>query len=451
MESQWRVTLVFLLVMFTEGCCYIHSPSVLLARAKGQSVLLSVSTLFPLEQVELQGTWSLTPTTSRGSKTTLVSFTKESTIIDMLYRRRLRFIQPLSLQIHNLSQADEGFYQLKVNLEFHNQTGRVLRVERTVQVTVDELVSTPVVERSPAHVVVEDQVNVTWRCWAPRGTRVSFLWLKDGVRVVPSTRHKLSPDNSSLVLSPVRRQDRGLYRCVVTNPVSSGRSSTAQLSVYYGPYDLAVHSAHSPRTGPVFTIGPGQLAHFECQADSNPPNTCVWISTSHNSSQVIAEGPSLQLPSHRLFQAEEYLCRAFNNVTHKQQEAHFTLVVASVGAGRDRLAQDSRPASSLTVLTVFSLLALSCALLLLLWKRCHPRAIKGLHNRPTERNSPYCSGHEDAAEDFGIYEFLAQPPRAPSAQEVHSTIYEVIQHVPDPHPRANPLPVGGVQTVKVEL
>lgn len=439
---EWTVTLVFTFLALKDVCCYIHSPSALLARAKGQSVLLSVNTLFPLEQVELQGTWSHTPTSTGGSKTTLISFTKESTITDMLYRHRLHFIQPLSLQIHNLSLADEGFYQLKVNLEFHNQTGRVLKVEKTVRVTVDEPVSTPVVERSPEHMVVEDQVNVTWKCSVDRGTSVSFIWLKDHVRVVPSPRLQLSPDNSSLVLSPVKRQDRGQYHCVVTNPISSGRSSVAQLSVYYGPYDLAVRSAHGLRTGQVFTISPGELAHFECQADSNPPNTCVWISKSHNSSQVIAEGPRLQLHSLRLAQAEEYLCRAFNNVTHKQQEAHFTLVVASLG--QDRHSQDDRRSSPLTVLTVFSLLCLTGLLLLLLWKRCHPtRVIMSIHNRSTtERNRQHCSGHEDAAEDFGIYEFVALPCRAEPAQfssrpvlhqDMHSTIYEVIRHVPDLH------------------
>lgn len=296
--------------------------------------------------------------------------------------------------------------------------------------------------------VVEDQVNVTWRCSVARGTRVSFVWLKDHVRVVASPWLQLSSDNSSLVLRPVKRQHRGLYHCVVSNAISSSRSRAAQLSVYYGPYDLAVRSAHGLRTGQVFTISPGELAHFECQADSNPPNTCVWMSKSHNGSQVIGEGPRLQLRSLRLAQAEEYLCRAFNNVTHKQQEAHFTLVVASLGTGAV-IGPDASRSSALTVLTVFSLLCVTGLLLLMFRKHCSPtRATMSIYSRrsTTERNRQHCSGHEDAAEDFGIYEFVSLPSRAESAQvlsvpqfpsrpvphqDMTCTIYEVIRHVPD--------------------
>lgn len=99
-----------------------------------------------------------------------------------------------------------------------------------------------------------------------------------------------------------------------------------------GPYNLEVNSGQGLRTGEVFTINPGELVFFECQADSNPPNSYVWISKSRNAT-VITEGPRLEVRSYKLAQAEEYLCRAFNNVTQKQNEAQFTLVVASLGTG----------------------------------------------------------------------------------------------------------------------
>ena len=83
----------------------------------------------------------------------------------------------------------------------------------------------------------------------------------------------------------------------------------------------------------MFTINPGELVFFDCQADSSPPNTYVWISKSRNATQVITEGPRLELRSYRLAQPEDYLCRAFNNVTQKQDEAQFTLLVASLVTG----------------------------------------------------------------------------------------------------------------------
>lgn len=100
-----------------------------------------------------------------------------------------------------------------------------------------------------------------------------------------------------------------------------------------GPYNLEVNSVQGLRTGEVFTINPGELVFFECQADSNPPNSYVWISKTRNATQIVTEGPRLEVRSYRLAQAEEYLCRAFNNVTQKQDEAQFTLVVASLGTG----------------------------------------------------------------------------------------------------------------------
>lgn len=106
-----------------------------------------------------------------------------------------------------------------------------------------------------------------------------------------------------------------------------------------------MNSGQGLRTGEVFTINPGELVFFECQADSNPPNSYVWISKSHNGTQVITEGPRLEVLSYRLAQAEEYLCRAFNNVTQKQDEAQFTLVVASLGTGGLRVEHGEREQS----------------------------------------------------------------------------------------------------------
>ena len=85
--------------------------------------------------------------------------------------------------------------------------------------------------------------------------------------------------------------------------------------------------------GPVFYINPGEVAYFDCKADSNPPNSYVWISKNANSSQVVVLGPRLEVRSDRLFQRKEYLCRAFNNVTEKQDETQFTLWDSGSGTG----------------------------------------------------------------------------------------------------------------------
>lgn len=115
---------------------FIHIPSLVHHGIEGKPLLLPVDSHFQLDEVEIQGTWSFT--TTGGVRTTLVTFTKESTIIDMTYRNHLLFREPnVSLLVRKLNPHDEGDYHLNLNIEFHNKTGQVFKEERTVHVTVD--------------------------------------------------------------------------------------------------------------------------------------------------------------------------------------------------------------------------------------------------------------------------------------------------------------------------
>ncbi|XP_008329549.1 HEPACAM family member 2 [Cynoglossus semilaevis] len=423
---------------------FIYIQSLVHHGTEGKSLLLAVETRFTLDKADIQGTWS--HTRPSGTRTTLVTFTKNATIRNMMYRERLLLKVPsFSLLIHKLQRDDEGDYHLSLNIEFHNRTGLVMKEERMVQVTVDVPVSSPVIMKSPTHAVIEDKANVTWTCSVERGTRVVFQWLRDNVPLGVSDRYHFSKDNSTLLISPAKKEDRGTYHCVASNAVSQGRHSRSLgLSVYYGPYNLEVNTAQGLRTGEVFTINPGELVFFDCRADSYPPNSYVWISKSHNSTQIITFGPRLEVVFYQLAQAEEYLCRAFNNMTQKQDEAQFTLVVASLD--KEKQMQQSGFVSPLAVITVCSLFIIGCMLLFLLRGSCHPkRVLMSIYNRPiTEEKKPHRSGHEDATEDFGIYEFVSIPgkmestqvscrslSRLESAQDLHTTIYDVIRHVPE--------------------
>uniref|UniRef100_A0A3Q2PF35 HEPACAM family member 2 n=1 Tax=Fundulus heteroclitus TaxID=8078 RepID=A0A3Q2PF35_FUNHE len=425
--SKWNV----LLCSNTPdvGCELIHLHSPVQQGSTGMPLFLSVDTRFSLDEVEIQGTWSHIDLS--GARTTLVTFTKEQYIIDMMYQDRLLFKEAnASLLILKLNKNDEGRYNLTLNIKFPNKSAVVP-------------VSTPAIEKQPPYAVVEDKGNVTWTCSVEKGTRVVFQWFKDNVTLTPSERFHFIQDNATLLISPVRKEDMGNYSCAASNPVSQIRkSSEVELSVYYGPYNLEVNSGQGLRTGEVFTINPGELVYFECQADSNPPNSYVWISKSRNPTQIITEGPRLEVLSYKLAQTEEYLCRAFNNVTKKQDEAQFTLVVASLGTGKERYTQDGRSVSPLAVMAVCSSFIIGFMLLFLFRRACHPK--RGKTVPFTEQKRPQRSGHEDATEDFGIYEFVSVPgkmestqascrslARLESVQDIHTTIYDVIRHVPE--------------------
>ena len=85
---------------------------------------------------------------------------------------------------------------------------------------------------SPTYPVVEDKENVTWSCSVQIGTKVGFQWLRNNVVLRPGKRYWFSEDSSTLVVSPVRKEDKGEYSCLAKNHVSQMQSRSMDLDVY---------------------------------------------------------------------------------------------------------------------------------------------------------------------------------------------------------------------------
>ncbi|XP_051948690.1 HEPACAM family member 2-like [Xyrauchen texanus] len=409
---------------------------------KGDSMLLKVETHFNSQNVTFQGTWYKT----KPIYTHLATFTKSNVILNMRLKSNTVINLPnVSLYIEHLDEDAEGEYQMEINIIFPGSS-KPVPVTKTVTVTVNVPVSIPTVSKTPDSELVEDRDNVTLTCSVESGTHVHYKWLRNNNLVGLSDRYTFSQDNSTLVINPVKKEDIGQYVCEAKNHISIELSKQTDLSVFYGPYNLAVNSDQGLKTGGVFTVNPGELVFFECLADSNPPNTCVWISKTKNGTEVLMTGPRFEVTSYELAQAKEFLCRAFNNVTKKQDETEFTLVVASLGKGREKHIQEGSALSLLSLITIASVVIIVCMMFVLLRKSCRPRRIiKTMYRRPTtEQRGLHRSGHEDATEDFGIYEFVSVPGKMESTQascrslarfdsvkDLHTTIYDVIRHVPE--------------------
>ncbi|XP_017548331.1 HEPACAM family member 2 [Pygocentrus nattereri] len=408
---------------------------------KGKSLHIPVETHFGMNQVEFQGTWSqISPKENH-----LVTFENSKAIPNLQLKDTLIFnLTSISLTFKQLDEAAEGEYQLQINIIFPGQD-KLESVIKTVSITVNVPLSTPVMKKSSEGTLVEDQDNVTLTCIVENGAKAKYQWLKNGKMVSLSERHIFSQNNTTLFINPVKKEDIGMYSCAVANPISHARSKVMELSVFYGPYNLEVNSDQGLRIGEVFTVNQGELIFFDCLADSNPPNTCVWISRTDNGTEVLMTGPRFEVPPHKLAQPTKFLCRAFNNMTKKQDEAHFTLVVANLGKGSEKL-QGESAVSPLAAITISSLLIILCMLFVLFRKTCHPkRVLMKIYNRPMpEQKGLHRSGHEDATEDFGIYEFVSIPgkmesnhascrslARLDSVKDLHTTIYDVIRHVPE--------------------
>ncbi|XP_059101797.1 carcinoembryonic antigen-related cell adhesion molecule 1-like [Peromyscus eremicus] len=66
---------------------------------------------------------------------------------------------------------------------------------------------------------------------SPKTWGISIRWLFNGQNLGLMNRIKLSQNNSTLSIDPVRREDSGVYQWEVSNPVSSKRSDPIQLDI----------------------------------------------------------------------------------------------------------------------------------------------------------------------------------------------------------------------------
>ncbi|XP_047417687.1 HEPACAM family member 2 isoform X5 [Sciurus carolinensis] len=373
---QWKIYLL-LLAVDCSGL-KVMVPSQTVHGIRGQALYLPVHYGFHTPASDIQIIWLFERPHTMPKY--LLGSVNESVVPDLEYQHKFTMMPPnASLLINPLQFTDEGNYIVKVNI----QGNGTLSSSQKIQVTVD-----------------------------------------------------------------VTKEDIGNYSCLVKNPVSEMESNIIMPTIYYGPYGLQVNSDKGLKVGEVFTVDLGEAILFDCSADSYPPNTYSWIRRTDNTTYVIKHGPHLEVASEKVAQkTTDYVCCAYNNITGRRDETHFTVIITSTGL--EKLAQKGKSLSPLASITGISLFLIISMCLLFLWKKYQPyKAMKQkLEGRPeTEyRRAQTFSGHEDALDDFGIYEFVAFPdasavPRMPSrsipasdgvsGQDLHSTIYEVIQHIP---------------------
>ncbi|XP_019880894.2 contactin-like [Aethina tumida] len=78
-----------------------------------------------------------------------------------------------------------------------------------------------------------EQGNVTLRCNPEAAPRPQFIWLKDGNQIA-SGGHRKIYENGNLLISPVSRDDEGVYTCRASNELGTDESK-GRLIVLRGP------------------------------------------------------------------------------------------------------------------------------------------------------------------------------------------------------------------------
>ncbi|XP_045148206.1 carcinoembryonic antigen-related cell adhesion molecule 1 isoform X2 [Echinops telfairi] len=128
------------------------------------------------------------------------------------------------LFIPNITVGDSGSYACRV----HNP---VTDLNRTTikTITVSEALTKPSIQASNT-TVSEHTGPVVFTCLT-KHNGISISWFHDGERLRLTERMKLSQDNSSLTINPVRMEDAGKYQCEVSNPGNAQKSDSLTLTV----------------------------------------------------------------------------------------------------------------------------------------------------------------------------------------------------------------------------
>ncbi|XP_004443922.1 PREDICTED: carcinoembryonic antigen-related cell adhesion molecule 1-like, partial [Ceratotherium simum simum] len=128
------------------------------------------------------------------------------------------------LFIPNITANDSGSYTCLV----HNSvTGFNTTAVKTI--TVSDPVAQPSIQATNT-TVTEHKDAVVLTCLT-NDTGISIQWFFSNQSLWLTEQMKLSQDNSTLTIDPVRREDAGDYQCEVSNLVSSSRSDLLSLDV----------------------------------------------------------------------------------------------------------------------------------------------------------------------------------------------------------------------------
>ncbi|KAK7798001.1 hypothetical protein U0070_005220 [Myodes glareolus] len=127
-----------------------------------------------------------------------------------------------TLSIDPVRKEDSGKYQCEVSNSVSSERSD------PIQLDIIEPVTKPSIQVSNTTVKEMDSVSLT--C-SSNDTGISIHWLFNGERLKLTDRMKLSLDNSTLSIDPVKKEDSGEYQCEVSNPVSYERSDPIQLNI----------------------------------------------------------------------------------------------------------------------------------------------------------------------------------------------------------------------------
>ncbi|GCB76814.1 hypothetical protein scyTo_0015557, partial [Scyliorhinus torazame] len=173
----------------------------------------------------------------------------------------------------------------------------------------------------------------------------SRIWCKDTQVIKEDDRVITSPDNATLTIISVNRNNSGTYRCNASNDFSSNFGDT-NLQINYGPEKVII----TPQ-GPI-QVELGKTLTLNCAAQSVPPATYEW----YNGSRLLKTGQTYNIESISLNADGSYTCRANNNITNKSKNTTIQVTVQAVPSSVKKLSVGGIIAIVIAVLFVVALI-----------------------------------------------------------------------------------------------
>ncbi|XP_030597353.1 carcinoembryonic antigen-related cell adhesion molecule 1-like [Archocentrus centrarchus] len=212
------------------------------------------------------------------------------------------------LTLASLTAADSGSYSISVVLP----DGSTLPGE--IKLRVVEPVS-EVVIKSNLPEAIEYSSTVALTCTA-KGSALSFKWTNGTTAIVDDGKRitlTRGDSSSTLTIGNVLRSDlTGPIYCTASNALTNKTSAPFNLTVYYGPDNVAITPANPPKF-----VESGSTFSLTCSAVSLPPASFKWFS---NGSLMEATGPNLTLnviEAHKITATTGFTCSAENAKTKR--------------------------------------------------------------------------------------------------------------------------------------
>uniref|UniRef100_V9GWR0 Peroxidasin n=1 Tax=Lumbricus terrestris TaxID=6398 RepID=V9GWR0_LUMTE len=177
-------------------------------------------------------------------------------------RGRYSILDDGTLMIENTQDSDKGVYECVAR----NQMGEAKARPVELRYLNDAQQTRPRIYARPQDLRLPEGEPATFECHATGHPRPFFTWLKNDLSLPQDPRLRIEV-NGSLVITGLRLNDQGVYRCTAANSAGSV-SETARLEVYAAP-----HFTKRPQDQ---RIVEGHSVFFSCDVTGEPLPRIHW-------------------------------------------------------------------------------------------------------------------------------------------------------------------------------